>query len=278
MSSKSQRRPGAGRTQGSSGDRGRLRTTRGPLPPGVYWRRRAFVLGVAFSLVFVIARWLTAGSDGSDDGRSVAVEQAGARVSATGTVTAGQTEAAAGEGSPGATGADASASPTAPVTPTLAAPQGECDPADIVVTPAVAKGAEAGHDVALTLSLQTQRSEACTWKVTSKTVVVRVARPGGKALWTTLQCGRVVPRQSVVLRNAVATEVALTWNARKSDARCSKRTDWLLPGDYTIAAAALGGEPTETEFALAKPAPRTVTVTEKPRNTEKTKKPKKPVN
>lgn len=223
------------------------------------------MLGVAFALVFVIARWLTGGSDGKDD--APVAEQVGARVAATETVTVGESTAAVTTGPKAAS-----------ARPTLAAPEGPCDPADVVVVPSVAKGAEAGADVTLMLSLQTVESEACTWQVASDSVVVNIAEDG-RQLWTTRQCPRAVPGQAVVVRRTVATVVELVWNARESAAGCSRRTAWVLPGDFTISAAALGGEPATAEFTLSRPAARTVSVTPEPKPTATpTKKPKRPVN
>jgi len=242
----SQRRPGA---------------PRGPLPAGVYWRRRVFVLGVAFALVFVLARWLGGSSDGSDDD-APAAEQAGSQVQATDTVTAGATDATATEtaGKPGKKGK-----------PTLAVPEGACDSSDIAITPSVAKGAEAGRDVKLRLSLQTNTSEACTWQVSRSTVVVRISQ-GGQQVWSTQQCPGAVPAESVVVRRAVATVVELTWEeARESRAHCMRRTDWAMPGDYTISAAPMGGEPAEAAFTLGKTTRETKTVSPDA-TTEKTQK------
>lgn len=233
----SQRRPSSARG----------RTTRGPLPPDVYWRRRLFVGTVAFSLVFVIAQWLTGGSDGSSD-ETPAAEQAGAQVSATQTVTAGDATSTA------------PVTPGAKATPTLAAPEGVCKPADVAVTPSVAGGQAAGAYVTLSLSLQTITSEACTWQVASNSLTVRIAQ-GKEEIWSTRQCRKAVPSQSVVVRRAVATVVTMTWNARESNQGCTSRTAWVLPGDFTIAAAALGGEPAEAAFSLVRPATRTIEVT-----------------
>lgn len=250
------------------------RTTRGPLPAGTYWRRRAFVLGLAFSLVFVIARWLGGSSDGASD-ETPAATQAGAEVAATGTVTAGETTEASAPGS--TSGSTGSGTPTEP---TLAAPEGVCAPEDVVVTPSVADPAEGGGDVTITLSLQSRESEACTWQVSRSTVAVKISR-GAEEVWTTAHCPRAVPSQSVVVRRAVVTEVELTWNARESAAGCSARTDWVLPGELTIHASALGGEPASAEFTLRKPAAATVVVTPKASRTpgaKATKKPTKPTN
>ncbi len=227
-----------------------------------------FVLGTAFALVFVIARWLTGSSDGRSDD---VAEQAGAPVGATGTVTAGQSTATP------TTTASASGRKA---TPTLAAPEGTCEASDVAVTPSVATPAEADDDITLRLSLQTLESEACTWQVSRDSVIVKIS-DGSDELWTTQQCPAAVPVESVVVRRSVATVVELSWNGKESAAGCSRRTAWVLPGDYTIAAASLGGEPAEAEFRLVRPAARTVEVTPKPTATAKataTKKPKKPVN
>jgi hypothetical protein len=250
------------------------RTARGPLPAGTYWRRRLFVLGLAFSLVFVIARWLGGSSDGSSDETPEAT-QAGAEVAATGTVTAGGSTGTSGSGSTSGSTAGSTATE-----PTLAAPEGTCAAEDVMVAPSVADPAEGGDDVTLTLSLQSRESEACTWQVSRSTVSVKISR-GTEVLWTTHECPRAVPSQGVVVRRAVVTEVELVWNARESAVGCSSRADWVLPGDYTIHAAALGGEPASSEFTLRKPAPATVVVTPKPSRTpdaKPTKKPKKPTN
>lgn len=207
------------------------------------------MLGVAFSLVFVLARWLGGGSDGSAD-QTPTAEQAGSQVQATKTVTPGASE-------PTAT----ATAGTGKNKPTLAAPQGRCEPSDVVIAPAVRKGAEAGRDVRLRLSLQTKTSEACTWRVSRKSLVVRITQ-GGKQVWSTQQCPAAVPAQSVVVRRAVATVVNLTWaEARESRANCTRRADWALPGDYTISAAPLGGEPAEAAFSLLKPKGKVIEVT-----------------
>ena len=52
----------------------------------------------------------------------------------------------------------------------------------------------------------------------------------------------------------------MAWNARESNQGCTRRTEWVLPGDFTIAAAALGGEPAEADFSLVGPGTKTVEV------------------
>ncbi len=249
---------------------GRMPPSRAPLPPGVYWRRRAFVLGLAFALVFVIARWLTAGGDGKSG--DPAAEQAGAATSPSLTVTADPK----GE-KKDKTETDPTV-PVGPATPTLAAPEGNCAPSDVYATPSVAEGAVAGRDVVISLSLQTRTSEACTWEVGPDSLVVKVGKRAGE-VWTTRQCPSAIPAQSVVVRRTVATVVQLTWvETRESNDKCTRRAGWAMPGAYTVSAASLGGEPASADFTLAAPAPATVQVTPKPDKVKKQKLPKTPVN
>ena len=66
------------------------------------------------------------------------------------------------------------------------------------------------------------------------------------------------------MRLASVTQVPVVWNARRSDEECSDRTAWALPGFYHVRAAALGGEPTDVQFELRRPAAPTVTETAQP--------------
>jgi hypothetical protein len=236
----------------------------------VYWRRRAFVLGIAFALVFVIARLLTAGSDGSSDEKPAA-EQAGGQVEETSDADASPDRTAgAGDGATGPA--------TVPTTPTLAVPDGECAAADVLVTPSIAPGAVAGRDVTISLSLQTRESEACTWQVSADSLAVKVAQ-GAEDVWTTRQCKQAIPAQSVVVRRAVPTIIQITWaEARESTDGCTRRAGWAEAGDFTVAAAALGGEPAEADFTLSAPVAATIQVTPDAQHTKKAKKSKTPVN
>jgi hypothetical protein len=247
------------------------------LPASVYWRRRLFVLAIAGSLVFMIASLLSGGGSESDD--APVAQQAGAGVEATSAAPGadGAAKAATKAGKTGKKGKKRKkgkqAVPLPPPTPTLAAPQGPCTPADVRVTPAIAAGAVAGGDVPVTLSLQTVQSEACTWQVSHASVVVRIA-DGSKEIWTTRHCRKSVPTQDVVVRRAVPTVVTLTWrDARESEEDC-RRGHWVGAGDYSIAAAALGGEPVATSFELGAPARETITVTPEPKPTKTPKKPR----
>jgi hypothetical protein len=226
--------------------------TRGPLPPGVYWRRRLFVLALAGALVFIVANVLGGGSDGSD-GRAPVAEQAGADVDVPSV-----TLSATGRAGRHARHVRVSYGPTFDPS-VLAQPSGPCSPDEVSVTPRVDR-AVAGRDVTIGLSLRSTGPAACTWHLSGDRVLVRISG-GGEQVWTSQECPGAVPERDVVVRDVVATVVPMTWNAKKSDERCHEGTAWVGAGRYTVAAAALGGEPVQQGFDLTAPAAPTVTDT-----------------
>ena len=230
---------------------------RGPLPARVYWTRRLVLLGVALALVAGFARILGGSSDGSDGGADKATT-AGA------TTTSSPTESATTQ----PVRKKRKKKQQTPTEPPLAEPTGACVSSDIVATPVVPV-AQGGGDVPITLNLRTVSTPACTWSVSPETLTVSITS-GNDSIWSTRECPVSIPAQDVVVRQAVDTPIAVLWNAKRSDEECSVYTDWALPGFYHVEAAALGGEPTEIQFELVRPASAVITktVTPKPEPTE----------
>ncbi|PWN01913.1 hypothetical protein DJ010_15300 [Nocardioides silvaticus] len=233
--------------------------TRGPLPAGVYWRRRFFVLALAATLVFLVASVLTGGSDGQDD--VPVARQAGNEVEPSQTITVDQGRKARGEqqsapqGRKGKRDLGPQQGPTFDPTLLAAEPSGNCEPADVRITPRV-ESAVAGKPVTIGLALQTVQAEACYFRIGADKVTIKVTR-GQQALWRSSHCPGAVPSTSVVVRRSIATVVQMEWSPFPEGTRhgkeCPGTKDWLMPGDYTVTAAALGGEPGESAFTLAAP-------------------------
>jgi hypothetical protein len=229
-------------------------STRGPLPPGVYWRRRLAVLSAALIVFLGVGKVLDHGSDGSSDEKA---EQAGATTLTSPTATVpgsdatkkggkgGKGKGGKGHGGKGHQSATTTPTPTltpAP-TPTLPDPTGPCADDDVYLTPSIAAPI-GGADITLMINLQTRTSEACTWQVSPDTVTMNIVS-GHDQIWLSKQCPDAIPVQDVVVRLASVTQVPVVWNSRRSDEDCSDRTAWALPGFYHVRAAALGGEPTD---------------------------------
>lgn len=232
-----------------------LTRPRGPLPARVYWTRRLVLLAVSVLLVAGIARMLGSGSDASSD-----PDQA-APVAADPSATEGS-----GQGASAGTTRGPGASKAASVKPTPAQPDGPCVDEDIVATPLVGK-ADAGKNSLITLELTTREAAACTWRVSSQTLTVKITS-GPDEIWFSRHCPQAIPTRDLIVRKEIPVKVAVRWSGRRSDAECSALTEWAMPGGYHVEAAALAGEPSEAYFELATPAgavvTRTVTPSPKP--------------
>ena len=156
---------------------------------------------------------------------------------------------------------DPAPAPTPTPTPP-AAPSGPCPDADVLITPAVPDPV-AGRDVTVVLNLQMGTTEACTWRVSSDSVSLKIYA-GADDVWSSRECPGVITAQDVVIRREVAVPVTVLWNSKRSDQYCTGRTAWALPGIYGIAAAAFEGEPTDVAFELLTPVAEVVTQTAEP--------------
>jgi hypothetical protein len=208
-------------------------------------------LGLALLLVAGFARILGGSSDGSDGNGDKAT-------------TAGATTTSSPESTPTEpVKKKRKKKKQTPTEPPLAEPTGACVSSDIVVTPVVAS-AEGGVDVPITLNLRTLQTPACTWTVSADTLTVSITS-GDDAIWSSRECPVSITPQEVVVRQAVDAPIGLIWNARRSDEDCSDLTEWAQLGYYHVEAAALGGEPTEIQFELVRPASAVITKTITPK-------------
>ncbi|MEO5711479.1 MAG: hypothetical protein ABIQ59_16850 [Nocardioidaceae bacterium] len=232
---------------------------RGPLPPRVYWTRRLLLVVVAFALVFGLARLLGSGGSGGPTARPVGATPSSADAQVT---TPGAGSQAIATGPAAGTGKKRNKKATPTPTP-LASPSGACADTDVVTTPSVKGTAYAGQPVVFTMTLATQVSEACTWEVSSRTLVVKVTS-GVDRIWSTQECFGAVPKQSVVVRRDHPTTVAVGWNGQRSDTDCTRSTAWAEPGYYHVVSASFGADPVDVQFELKSPVPRTITATPTP--------------
>lgn len=248
--------------------------TRGPLPASVYWRRRAYALLTVCAVVSLVAgvtRSVTGGED----------ERAQVSLSGAATTAAEPTAGATGDAPTSPLPTDDAADATgrsgakgkgqdrkgkgAKAEPALPEPQGSCLEQDVLVRPEVGS-AVAGRPVTVTLRLRTRVAEACTWELSPKTFTWKITS-GPDEIWTSRECPRGVPTRELVVRRDTETTTDLVWGGRRSDAECSRLTEWALPGWYHATVAPLAGEPKDTQFELGSPTPATVTASPEPRRT-----------
>ena len=235
--------------------------TRGPLPARVYWTRRVLLLVVVSALVVGLVQLVSLALGGGTPREPGQVAPAAAEATAT---EAPQTEPPADEPTRQAGKKRKDRGERKDREPELALPEGPCADRDIAVTP-TAEETVGGAPITFVLELRTIASTACTWEVSPQSLSVKITS-GDDGIWYSQQCPRSIPKEDVVLRDNVTTEVEVTWSSRRSDDGCTKFTDWALPGWYHVEAAALAGEPSDLQFRLTAPEPevRTETVEPKP--------------
>lgn len=238
--------------------------TRGPLPAGVYWRRRFFVLALTSTLVFLVASLLTGG--GGEPAADGVASQAAAEPSPSDGPTTTSDEAATDK--PKKKRKERPSEERTPEPPPLATPVGSCIDSDVQVSPTV-ESAVAGRPVTITLQLRTLVSEACTWRAGANHVTVKVTS-GSDDIWSTRECPGAVPQREVVVRRDATSTLDVTWNARRSNNGCPGLSEYAGTGFYYVAAAALGGEPADVQFELQAPSPEVI-VREPKRNQGKQK-------
>ncbi|WP_203337176.1 hypothetical protein [Nocardioides limicola] len=245
-----------------------LARPRGPLPARVYWFRRGLLLLTVVALVVGVAK--LAGGAGEDNPAAVLSGQQLQPAPGGELDSGGETDAEAG------TDPDAQEEPQAkpnkkkkkkqpePEEEPLPEPEGACAPRDLVVTP-VFDNPTAGSTVRIDLEFTTREALACTFVVDRASVIAKLTS-GSDDIWTTRHCpGGLAKPQTVIARQEVPGVATMRWSARRSDAECSNRTSWALPGWYHLEVAAFGGEPAKVQFQLRKPQPKVVTKTTAPK-------------
>ena len=259
---------------------------RGPLPPRVYWTRRALVLVLAFALVFGIARLLGGGGGGAGEPTAAPVgsttTSGPTRAAPTAAAVTPKASSAAREPrttmttDPGATGAPTAgptaASPSGQATAKgsksssspLPEPQGSCRPQDVVAVPTLKGQARGASAVVFRVTLTTQTSPACTFVVGAARLALKVTS-GVDRIWSTQDCPGSVPKQQVVVRRDTPAEVFVGWNARRSDLGCGTASSYAQPGYYHVESVVIGSSiPHDEQFRLLGPAVLTKTATPTP--------------
>lgn len=230
---------------------------RGPLPARVYWTRRLLVLGLAFLLVFGLARVLGGGSDGESGSDGTASRVAGT-----------PTGSASGNGGsdqpvPTKTRKPRATKKAKPTKAPLAQPDGPCDPDEVTVEPLVRR-AVAGSRIRIAFKLHTA-VPACTFTFSNNTVAVKILS-GKDRIWTSQECRTLPTVEDLVVRAERPERVVMRWSGRRSNEGCKLLSaDWAEKGYYHAIAATLGGEPTDQQFKLVNPSPETVTKAPKPK-------------
>lgn len=185
---------------------------RGPLPPGVYWRRRGLTL-----LAFVVLVLLASRACGSD-----------------GTPTASVSQTPAPSVTPSVTKTAAPPKKTATPSPSATA-TGPCTPADLVLNArADADTYPGGRRPVLTIGIKNGGAAPCTYDVGQANREILVTS-GNDRVWSSDDCSPGGAAQVVTLQpGAKPTEFSVTWSRQRSRPDCPAARREAAAGTYRV--------------------------------------------
>lgn len=185
---------------------------RGPLPPGVYWRRRGLTLLGVVLLVFLASR--SCGSDG--------------------TPRAGVSQSPAPSFTPSATKTAAPPKRTPSKSPTPTA-TGPCKKADLVLNArADADTYPAGRRPVLVIGIRNGGATPCTYDVGQANREILVTS-GNDRVWSSDDCTQEGGAQVVTLPpNAKPMEFSVTWSRQRSRPDCAGERREAAVGTYRV--------------------------------------------
>jgi hypothetical protein len=135
------------------------------------------------------------------------------------------------------------------VAETFDRPHENCDLTGVLVTPTVADPAYAGEPTSVTLRISTSSSTACWLTLDAEHLLLSITS-GDDTVWDSTHCDDAIPTRDLALQPRWSTLVDVTWSGLYSGRRCPSDGTAAKPGTYTVEAAVLEGEPTETDFEL----------------------------
>ena len=191
---------------------------RGPLPPGIYWRRRLLTLAGVLLVLLVLTR--ACGSDGAPTGVGPSPSPSSAAPTGgtpTSTPTARPTRSATATPTPAAT------------------PGGPCRPADLAVNArADAQRYAPGQRPVLTIGIVNEGAAPCTFDVGQANREIRVTS-GNDRVWSSDDCSPGGQPQVVTLRpGGPATTFSVTWSRTRSAPGCPGERREAPPGTYRV--------------------------------------------
>ena len=188
---------------------------RGPLAPGVYWRRRAVTLTVVVLALVLLAR--SCGDDG------------GGATLRTGDATTAPSASASVAAAPVAP----TPSPAAATTPARA-PGQPCRDADLqVMATANAKEYGPGARPRLTLVVTNLAAVSCTRDLGAAARELRVVS-GADRVWSSDDCAPGGPADVVLLEPGRSKSFGVTWSRTRSRPGCPADRAPAAPGTYRV--------------------------------------------
>jgi|HigsolmetaAR206D_1030411.scaffolds.fasta_scaffold00212_33 hypothetical protein len=236
-----------------------MRLTVGPLPPAVYWRRRAVVLGAVVLFVTVLVYSCTGPGETDETGRDASGNPTPGSTLLTPESGAPQSEAPAGGGSeteappPEPTGAPAGGGAEPPIDP-VGGPAGgpagggqqlpegppqvdnECTDEEISVIPVPMRAtARRGEPIELRLRIKNVSDRTCNRDVGADLQELYI-KSGATKIWSSDTCSTVQSNDVQPFPPYHEKEYTVTWNSRRSS-RCDNGLaagPFVEPGTYQL--------------------------------------------
>jgi hypothetical protein len=161
-----------------------MNLTVGPLPPAVYWRRRALVLGA----VLVLVLFLVAMCGGSGKSNTAGTHPTASVTSTSPTPATTPSVQPPIVGAPGGA-SGAPSSPAATASPTVAASASEqCADAEIQLTPSVQKISGGTYPYQLNLVIRNVSARSCKRDIGSGPQEMHILNASGQTVWSSDYC------------------------------------------------------------------------------------------
>lgn len=244
----------------------------GPESEGVYWRRRAGLVGVSVLvlvlLIWLVGRGLGGRSDSSavqatpsvtsinpswtdtvwdtstptpspvDSSPAVTPTPTGATASGSPAASGSATASASGSGTPASPAGSASGSASLTPTPTLAGCQLSQLRSAIAAPSSVVKR---GSSVPLTVTVTNQGKAGCLWDLKTLPVEVTIAS-GSDRIWSTADCAAWGPSGAHPIAAGKQWHFTVKWPTKRSaSGSCTPASEELGTGTYVATATVKGG-------------------------------------
>ncbi len=196
-----------------------MRTTVGPLPPAVYWRRRLVVLGAVLLGVIILAFACSGGDDPAKPNGSGVVFSVGPpaapTAAASGARSADPSAPTGGKpGVPAATDVAAGPAGAAPNTPAVA--EGMCSDAEVTLIPVPGVTAtQSGQSIDLHLRIKNVSNRTCARDVGADAQEIYV-KQGARKIWSSDVCGLQRGSDVKELQPGQERSYLATWNGHES--------------------------------------------------------------
>jgi hypothetical protein len=214
-----------------------MKMTVGPLPPAVYWRRRAVVIGALIAAVLVLT--YSCVSSGQSAGKPRAAAPTTAASPTTQPSPTGEPLLTPGVGTPPPDGA--TPPPAGTPAPTAAAPvdpgaagSGPCADTELQITPMPeTTSVKQGVPVRITLRIKNVAARPCPRDVGASAQELYLVQGGTKA-WSSDACDAPTGTSVRTYQPGDVTDFFVVWNAKQTAGGCGGTRPWAAVGAYQL--------------------------------------------